>query len=220
MLRIQVGLAFSHKQTCYAFGDCVGTTLSTLTAHATYGVTDGLEVGAVVLPLLLTPVFGYSGPAVFGTYRFLRGNTELGVSAAVNLPIDAPFGVTVGTPLWLRFLPHVLLQTGAFLDGFDAGDIGLGLRVPFSALFQLTSSLWAGVDTGFSFQFTGPGPGETLTIPVGVEAGYAIPGSTGKPIADVLAGFGFPDFLTPGAPDVVNTSFWAILVAGRVYVDL
>jgi hypothetical protein len=220
MLRVDAGLGFSRIEFCSSFG-CVGDTVVSLGVGAGFGITDDLEVGALVLPLVLSPEFDYAGPSVYGMYRFLRGDTEIGLRASITLPVNADFAFSVGAPVWFRFLPRVLLQTGLFLDGQDATRFNLGLRVPASVLVQLTGSLWAGVDTGLLFQVTDPGPGDTFAIPLGLQVGYALPGSTGgRPIADLVASFGFPLFLVPSAPDPVVENFWTIGLAGRIYLDL
>ncbi len=56
---------------------------------AAYGIIDGLEVGALVLPLHFAPsgVDAYGNPEAYVRYRFMTGNVEVGVQAGAQFPV-------------------------------------------------------------------------------------------------------------------------------------
>jgi hypothetical protein len=216
LLRIDVGLGLARF--------CLGTICSdvavALGVGAGYGITEDFEIGATVLPLLLTPEFEYGDPSIYAQYRVARGDVEVAIRADIFIPVQGDFRAIVGAPIWFRASPMFVLRTGAFVTFADSEDLAVGFAVPVLALFNLAETFWLGLDTGFSFNVTDPGPGDTFAIPLGVQLGYTVPGNNGAPLLDIVGSFGFPLFLLPGsAGDVVFTDYWTASLGVRIYID-
>lgn len=219
LLHIDAGLGFS--KICPGFGGTgrCARTLVAMSVGASYGITDDLEIGALVLPLLFSPDFDYGDPSLYAQYRFVTGDVEVGVRADITFPVLGRFLAEVGVPVWFKLSPTVALRTGGFLTFADVGEAGVGLSLPFAAVFNATESLWLGVDTGMSFLFNSGGPGDTFVMPLTLQVGYAIPGGSGAPLLDVVGSFGFPLFFYPASNDVIFTRLWSLGFGARIYID-
>ena len=200
--------------------------LAGMQVGATFGVTDNLEVGALVLPLQFTNPVGYGGlfvgeeksgnPGVFATYRFLRlRGVDLGARLLVQVLTPQP---GLGAGVLIEPSAPLLLHIGriARLDaevGIPIGVRGGTTTRVGTTTVQTSSSGFVGLDVPVRLAVdivepfhvgasTGVHvddfghPGESTSIPLGVFAGYAIGGR--RPLVDVDAFFSFVDFFTPG----------------------
>ncbi len=218
LLRIDAGLGFSRF--CLSDGAFCSDVAVALSVGAGYGITEDFEVGATVLPLLLSPDFDYGDPSIYAQYRVARGDVEVAIAASVFFPVLGDFRASIGAPIWIKASPSFALRTGAFVTFADNNDLAINISVPVLALFNLSESFWLGLDTGFSFNVTDPGPGDTFAIPLGLQLGYTVPGNNGAPLLDIAGSFGFPLFLLPGsAGDVVFTDLWTAGLGVRIYLD-
>ncbi len=212
-----------------------GTVAAGMQIGAAFGITNDLEVGAIVLPVMFTPVGGYGGPfvgeegtvgepTIYGTYRFLnREAFDLGVRLRVQflVPISGsgagaiiepsvPFLLHIGKKL--RFDAEVGLPIEAV-----SGHAGVGLDVPLRLAFDIIEPLHVGVSTGLVVDdFTDAGT--TTRIPLGVFFGYAV--GEKRPIVDIDPFFSFFQFITPGGGplgDTVNPGLFVAGVSARGY---
>ncbi len=214
-LRLDAELAIAHFETSF-----LGVTASSnsvgLGLGAGFGITEDLEVGATVLPLTLSPDFKYNAPSVYGTYRFLRGDVEVGARLALTLPIDRDFGVNVGVPVLLHLGDTARLDTGAFVDLVFSDPLGKQLSIPVAFTASINPNLFVGARTGFLFPNF-----DSFGMPLGVYVGYTLAGGDGAaPLADITAAFDFPLFLRSGGGDAIYTGLWTASLNGRIFFNL
>jgi len=214
-LRVDAEFVISHTEVTF-----LGTTSSStgvgLSAGAGFGITEDLEVGATVLPLTLSPDFQYNRPSVYGTYRFLRGDVEVGARLALSLPINGDFGINVGVPVLLHLGDTMRLDTGVFLQLTTSDPLGKSLNIPLAFTANINPNLFIGARTGLLFpDFDG------LMMPLGAYVGYTIAGGDGStPLADITGAFDFPFFLRSSGGDAIYTGLWTASLNGRIFFNL
>lgn len=219
-------LEFSIAHISVTFFDPIAMMTSTISDSAVFmhagvgfGITDDLEVGATLLPLLLDPEIRYERPSIYGIYRFLEGSVEVGGSLAVIFPIEGDFGLVPGIPVEILIGDNMLLGTGVTLPiEFADPDAIVSLEIPVDFALNVTPNLFFGARTGFlipDFEF------DFFTIPLAVMGGYTLESGSGGPLADLMVSFGFPAFLQPASDgDAVVTNLWMLTFGGSVYVDV
>jgi hypothetical protein len=196
-----------------------GTTSTFLNLGGAYGVIDNLEVGATVAPLRLTENFAYGRPVIYGRYQFIRdGQLQVSGFASVAIPVrgEDKLGFSVGASVWYNFNDQLQLQTGLFYDAKLTETITHALSVPVRGNYNLSDDFHLALVTGITLPLKDTG--DTLSVPLGVDAGYVLAGMNNHPLVDVVASFSFPYFLTPGATNAVITDFWQVGIAGRFYL--
>lgn len=204
-----------------------------LGAH--FGILDDLEVGAVVLPIKLSPDFGYENPLLEATFRFLKGKVELGARLRTTFVTQKGAGgavVEAGMPVLVHVSEAARIDTGVYVPmsfgsgvsfggEFSGGKTAIALRVPFQFIYDVIPALHIGAQTGFAIaDFSDAG--HKIYVPLGFVAGYAI-GNEKGPLVDIDPYFTFPYFLTPGEPspgDKVNSGIWQTGLAVTVFLYL
>lgn len=190
-----------------------------LSAGAAFGVIDGLEVGAMVLPLSLSPEADYLNPSVYGRFRILDGNFQLGAQVRATVPVQdgSNFGLDLGVPIKIMLGNGAHLNTGIeFQIQFADPDAIFGINIPLELAFNITESIFAGVSTGLWQPNLDV---STTFIPLNLFAGYTMSLGTGM-VLDATVDFGFPSFLVTSGPDTVVTDFWQLTFGGVVRMDL
>jgi hypothetical protein len=141
---------------------------------AAYGVFDELEVGALVVPVLLSPNGAYADMAVYGRYAFFKRDwIEIGGQLAMSFPtgrFSNVFGLGFGAPVVFRF-GDLRIDTGLELElGLHKGDDQyVGLDVPIAATYNITQSGFVGGHLALTaYDFQG------LVVPLGVHGGYTL----------------------------------------------
>jgi hypothetical protein len=206
---------------------------------ARFGVLDDLEVGAVVLPLRFSSAaLAYGNPRVNATFRFLKGDVELGARFDVTVVTEKDVsGVSAeaSVPVVIRLGPSVRLDTGVFLPmgfgtgyslgGVPVGSIGsgsdttIGLQIPVQLACNVSPALHLGAQTGFGIADFSQ-VGDTAFIPLGFVASYAL-GNEKGPLVDIAPYFRFPAFAAPGSSDEkINAGFFQTGVAATVFLYL
>jgi hypothetical protein len=224
----------------FGVGRLGGGTIVNLTALGQFSITDDLTVRATVVPLQLSPTLYYGnvdnpGPTVGATYRFLRGDVEVGVSADLGITAYEATGFYFdpGLPVHIHFGSRVRLDTGAFLpvQTIPGARTGLGpapgnttlfeVNVPVRVAVQILEPVHVGAMTGFRAAFNPPAGnfGDTIGIPLGVFAGYAIAGAKG-PIVDIDPFFSWFQFLSGTPRNTVDASDFEVGVAVTGYLYL
>lgn len=209
-----------------------------------FGITDDFEAGALLLPINLSPDGGFGDIQLYGMYRLLDGEAEVGARLELNIPtdtdtntnIDTDFGIGFGLPVLLRFSDTLRVDTGLTISVIAADDTIVGLSDPFLPQPIVTSSS-AGIPLVLNLNVTDEfvvgarsgitildfdNFGDTFSIPLGAQAGYSLDISR-----DVLVDLGFrfewPLFLAPGGEDAVdpiNLNFYRILFGAEAYLDV
>lgn len=209
-----------------------GATLVNLTALAQFSILDDLTVRATVAPLQLSPTFYYGnidapGPTVGATYRFVRGEVEVGASVDLGVTAYQVTGVyfQAGLPVHVHFGTRARLDTGVFLpvQSFP-GTTALGVNVPARLAVDIIEPLHVGVSTGFQIAELNPPKGVTVGntagVPLGIFGGYAIAGDKG-PIVDIDPFFTWLAFIS-GAPGITNPDVKdfevGVAVTGYIYL--
>ena len=227
----ELGLSFTHLSA----NGFSSPTYVNLEAGAHFGITDDFEVGAIALPIRFAPNFGYGNPRVEATYRFLKGDFEMGARLGINfITLSGAGGVVMepGLPMLFHLGPSARLDLGVFLPlafgtgGTIAGvptsassSTVVGLRVPVRFTYNIIPEFHIGAETGLGINDFGHA-GSTLYVPLGVVAGYAIPGEKG-PLLDLDPYFGFPLFATPGDNnDKINAGFIQAGLTAKLYLYL
>lgn len=202
------------------------------------GVSDDFTIRATVAPLILSPKVQYGSPVIGATYRFLKGDFEIGGSLDVALGFvnsDNPIKAQIqpGIPMRAHIAKVARIDTGVFVPvllveqqslspsgASSSSDMKphVGMSIPVAVNVDVAEPVHVGVQTGFTTLFDDFG--KNATIPLTFNAGFAIPGNTG-PLVDIQPFFSFPGFLTPGAEgDAVHTNLWTagVNLTGYLYL--
>jgi hypothetical protein len=182
-----------------------------------YGVTEFLELGAVLAPVTFTPSVEYLNPTLRGTVRFLSDVIEMGLRVEASLPLRS------GSSSVLRAGIPILAHLGGVgrIDlvpqfSFTFQDpILSSFAVPVSLSFNLGEYFFLGASSGIAFALDHPVP----IVPLGFFAGGTIPGDSG-PIADISASFGFPLFWVESHGSDPISDAWQLGLQGTFYIYL
>lgn len=197
-----------------------------LNLGAVYGITDGLEVGSMFAPLLLSgdkDADLYRDIPVWVTYGMDLGDFDLGVRVTALIPIlkESDFALVPGVPFLYRG-SGFRIDSGVFLPiNFGENDTLISLSIPVKAAFQLTPNIFAGLSTGVSILgLSGPeGQDAQTTVPLGIFAGYTM--LAGGRVIDFALSFDFDNALWLTAEEGVSTtqfSDFRLAVGGNVAI--
>jgi hypothetical protein len=205
-----------------------------ITAGASFGITDDIMVEAIPLSVVFgDPEFDYAYFMGGATARFLEGDFEMGGRFRFIITNAADLGFNLGVPMRLH-ADIVRLDTGVhtFISvPTGGGDPAVGLTdfnknffvpdpgIPAKLSVQIIEQFWAGLGTGFGILDFGEA-GDTIFVPLQINAGGTIPTDEGRPLVDIEGGFSFPTFVNSGAPDTIVTEIWQFGVIGTGYLDL
>ncbi len=185
-----------------------------LRVGAAFGITDDLEVGATILPLALSPNAGYGDIPVYGRFRFLKGNFEVGAQLALNIPTSTDFGLTPGLVAVLHS-NNFRLDVGLNFDvRFSDPDAITSLLIPITASLNFSDNFWAQIRTGINVpNFDG------LVVPLGIGGFYTI-AKGDVPMLDVGATFDFPSYIQTIGGDALVLDYFVIGLAARFHLFL
>ncbi len=210
-------------------------TIVDLEAGAHFGITDDFEVGVLALPIRFAPDFGFGNPRLEATYRFLKGDVEIGARLGVTfITTKGASGASLepGLPILFHLGPSARLDTGVFFPltfgtapsvaglGIGLGsDTTVGLRAPVRFTYNVLPELYLGAQSGLAIADLGHA-GDSMYVPLGFVAGYAIAGEKG-PLLDIDPYFTFPLFATPSSDgDKINPGFIQTGVTATLYLYL
>lgn len=185
---------------------------------AKLGLTEDLEVGFTLPPMLFHDGIVFTGPTVEMTLRFVNvDGFEMGVAGASVLPIGEGFSFEGFVPMQLRIsealrlsaAPRVAVLLGNKTTAYTTGTL------PITLTAQLAPVLFARLQTGVStLRF------EDISIMAGAEIGFTLRGDYGA-FADVALGFLFPTLIEErGQGSKVVAEHWVVALSGRFYVSL
>jgi hypothetical protein len=241
MLAPEVSANLAHVDNVFLVGavNVVG-----LTAGATYGVIDNLNVYATPLTMSIVtstrtdPTVYYGTLRLGAVYRFLH--TEVAdIGAQIEVGGGATFNTLFATaklPVLLRLGHIVRIDTGLAFTGLFPTDgrpvdaalssaadapLGYGARagIPVTVSVQATDHFYLGVDTGFGIgSFRGRDVSHAAYMPLGAFVGGTLGGTT--PIVDITGSFSWPLFLLGGATELPISAFWVASLNARFYLQL
>jgi hypothetical protein len=216
-----------------AIGPATAATALGVGVGAGFSITDdfGVRATALALGIPISPSGSaqYTGPTFGATYRFVKGDFELG--AAVDVTIDTPAGAGAGVTVLPGIPMRLHLGKPASLDivpslsilaGPGTGSAIVGMAIPVTFLYDVVEPVFhLGAQTGFGIlDFSEAG--HTVDVPLGFLAGYAVPGPKG-PVVDLDATFLWPSLFLPGATDgasAVQAGLFVVGVAATGYLYL
>ena len=200
-----------------------------LTLGAGFSITDDFGVRATVVNAqFASNDTEYLGPTVGATYRFLKGDFEMGVALDMLISTPAPVGVVIGPsiPMRLHMGKAAVLDIQPTIPISTPEKTTVGLNVPVAVAYDIVEpSVHIGANTGVAMTFNPPQGvtvGDTFSVPLGVFAGYAVPGKDG-PIVDIDPYFRWPALFIPGAGDGLSKAQAGIFqlgvtVTGYIYL--
>ena len=157
------------------------------------GVTRSFELGVLFLPLRLapnsrygstdpglppiaTPWFGHQRPDVYGRYRFLDGDVEIGLDLHMILPAPEDFHLVAGVPFLFRISDFMRIDVGMYVQT-RVFERAWGY-LPLVLSFNPSRRFFFGFDGGLTVE-------DDPTFPLGFFLGFTL-GS--KPTADIKVG--------------------------------
>jgi hypothetical protein len=224
-----------------AFGNV--NTIGSASVGAGYSITDDVGVRGTAFVLQFNQPAQLSGAGLGFTYRFIKGQFEMGFAVdwiyqtpsngngdagqdiVPSLPMHVHFGhvvrldITPALPISTAgvYIPYV----GATHLGIGPGKTTVGLDVPLQVSFQLVEQLHLDVGTGFDMTFNpdsaiGPGVnfGDFFSIPLGVALGATVVGGARGPVLDMTPFFVWPGLLVPGIQNGFNAVQSGLWVTG------
>jgi hypothetical protein len=210
-----------------------------LNIGAGFGITDDLEAGILLLPFYGEPEAGdywFGHMALYGMYRFIEGDVEVGARLEVQLPTqtrgDAIFGLTLGVPVLLRVHDRVRIDTGVQVSLALSPDVTPGLMsffaqpiptrgtsgIPVVVNVALWDDYFVGVRTGLAI-YDLTAPGNSTAVPLGFHVGTTL-SSGQEPLADLALRFEWPEFVSSGGANAITAGFWQLTVAANLYFPL
>lgn len=198
-----------------------GDTYVGFNAAVDWAPIEKLQVGALAVPLLLSPDADYGDPMIYARYLLLDGNFQLAVEGGYTF--SDPGAIHLGVPLRYH------LNTAAHLDFHpvldlnlppEGGDLVADLNLGLSLGVSLTRAIYIDVVTGLilpDFDF------DAASIPLGLEVGYSLEGNEGAAFIDIYLRAAFDRFLLPNAPegaDTLNLDAWSVALGGRFHFAL
>lgn len=182
-----------------------------LSGGVAYGVTDSIDVGVSALHLRLFDDTDIFNPYVYGTFKILDGDVSLGLRPVIPIPVfDGGFWVGLDVPLMVRLGGSVRLDTGASLHVGFTDPVWMNLFIPARLAFEVTDSLFLGVDTGLDVPLA-PNAGD-VGIPLGAFIGYTV-----APGIDIVGSIRWSGFFNTGRDPVLSGRFPSIGIGVNVY---
>jgi hypothetical protein len=180
------GLAFTRAgngQTYFGIG-----------AGLSYGVTDDVELGALLLPLLLHPQVRYGDAEAYGRFRLVSGRFELALQAGAQVPTNTYGGVAFGVPMLARVGRSARIDFGPELEVMlprARGGTYANLDVPFAVHWDLGQGGFFGLRSGV---FLPQMHGNDTTVKFGLEGGPILADGN----VDLVFWLLFPEMFHPG----------------------
>jgi hypothetical protein len=201
-----------------------------------FSITDDFGVRAAPVNVIFGSNSQFQGLTFGATYRFLKGDFEMGGALDIFVSTPSPAGATFApsVPMRLHFSkaaildvqPTIPISTSGSGQNLAPGGTTVGLSVPIQFAYDLIEPVFhIGANTGVEMAFNPPAPvtvGDTFGIPLGVFFGYAVPSKNG-PLLDIDPYFRWPALFLPGAPaplDKVQAGLFqaGVTVTGYIYL--
>ena len=181
-----------------------------------FAITDDIELGAIALPLQIAPDGHIEEPGVYGLFRFLSGDFELGAMLEARVPLREEDSVQVGAAL--RGVLHagddVRLDAAlAFYEAFS-DPFGTAIQIPITLTIQTSEAFFVGAQTGLDVQNYHAGFGDGARGNSFLTAGVFLGGTLRSwrgPSADLRLGWFLPS-VTDG------TALWVLGFSGTFFI--
>ena len=190
-----------------------------LALSASFGIMDALEVRAVVLPLTLSPSTSYGPLTLEGTFRFLKGDPELGVRFTAYIPTadTLKFAFKAGVPLDLHVNPQLRIESGVFFAPvFTDPELSWGIEIPIAAAYNINDPLYIQLELLPAIKSLGK---VYFSMGYTLRAGYTIAKGS-EPMLDIDAFFRVDDFVQTLAGDAVGFKNFVIGFGAKFYLFL
>ncbi len=207
----------------FSFSDFGGEDLFIrLDAGAAWSPIKNLEVGALAVPLAISPEADYGDPRLYARYQLTQGAFQ--IAPELGFVFNKANVLSVGAPMRFKINPAARIDVRPMFlidlpgsDDADGTETAFGLSIPVEVAISLTRSLFLEVQTGFELpNFDGDG-----FIPLGLLLGYSLPNEADTAWIDLLLGFKFNAFipLADGA-DVPFTDSWTLSLGAAFHFGL
>lgn len=189
-----------------------------LHAGVELGIVEDFTIGALVFPLQLTPETQYGDAALYGLYRFLRGDVEIAGALGLTLPSlpNSDPVLSLGLPIRVHVSHRVRFDTGPSMAFAFGDETHASLFIPFSLSINPGARFLFGMDTGLSFPDM---DFDLTTVPLGLAFGYTVGRQEGA-FADLWVHFEWPALWTPGLDDAFHANVWQLSFLVDSYFDL
>lgn len=188
-------------------------TLLQLSLGAGYGITDELEVGTQLLPILIAPSGDFGDIEFYGRYALLKGDVNIGAQLTLAVPTNSRFGLGIGAPVLFRMGP-VRIDTGAELELLFGNPTYVDLDLPVAVSIDVGDGFFVGLRSGFFVPDFAD-----VAVPLMVHAGYTL--ISGKaPFIDLVGSFGWSRFLWTGAGDNLDLNSVDLILGARVFLNV
>jgi len=191
-------------------------------AGAAWSPIKNLEVGALAVPLAISPEADYGDPRLYVRYQVTQGAFQL--APELGFVFNKANVLSVGLPMRYKINPAARIDVRPMFlidlpgsDDADGTETAFGLSIPVEVAISLTRSIYLEVQTGFELpNFDGDG-----IIPLGLLLGYSLPNEADTAWIDLFLGFRFNAFipLAEGA-DVPFTDFWTLSLGAAFHFGL
>jgi hypothetical protein len=152
-----------------------------------YGATEDIEVGGLLLPLRLGPDTTVDDLELYGRFRFLRGDFEMGAQVTLQLPAETTWGLGLGLPMLAHATQRMRIDTGIELEIlFWDADTEVSLDLPLAFTWDVGRIGFLGPRTGIYVDDM-----NALLIPAGIHGGVVV----AKGHLDVGGWFMWPGFI-------------------------
>lgn len=200
----------------------VDDTFIRLDALAAWAPIKHLEVGALAVPLALSPEVDYGNPRLYARYQLTDGAFQ--VAPELGFEFNKSNVLSLGVPMRFKVNPAAYIDVRPFIlfdfpgsDDPDGTETVVSLAIPIEVAISATRNIYASIQTGlyvpdFDFDFA--------FMPLGLEVGYSLPSAADTAWIDIYLGFRFDGFLNLGPGDAISTDVWTLGLGGRFHFGL
>lgn len=200
----------------------IDDTFIRLDALAAWAPIKHLEVGALAVPLAISPEAEYGDPRLYARYQLTDGAFQ--IAPEIGFVFNKANELSIGAPMRFKVNPAAYIDVRPFLivdfpgsDDPDGTDTILSLAIPVEVAISATRNIYAAIQTGLyvpDFNF------DLGFVPLGLEVGYSLPSAADTAWIDIYLGFRFDGFLRTGPGDAISTDVWTLGLGGRFHFGL
>jgi hypothetical protein len=161
---------------------------------------------------------------LYGRYRFVhREKLDFAGDLIVVLPVDTAFALEVALPFRITPNDRLSVDTGLEVRGTLGSAKRADIRIPAIVNYNFSDRAFISGETGVQFLNLGkvfntaPADIQGVAIPIGFRAGGTWK-KEGKFVADLFAGFAFPQLIEAGTSrKTVDFGIWDLFVGVAFY---
>ncbi|MDH3202078.1 MAG: hypothetical protein OEM15_14400 [Myxococcales bacterium] len=209
-----------------------------MTLGASIGVLDDLELGINnyrigsslqqryegLIPVIFAPSAGFGNMPLYGRYRIVqREKLDFAGDLIFVLPVDTAFALEVALPFRIKPNDRLSVDTGLEVRGTFGSAKRADIRIPAIVNYNFSGRAFISGETGVQFVNLGKGfntpPADIqgVAIPIAFRAGGTWK-KEGKFLADLFAGFAFPQLIEAGTSrKTVDFGIWDLFVSVAFY---